>query len=228
MILARWRIRLWLALALLGLVWAESGQLRWVGELHSVVGLGQDEARIQLASLRPLSHLYGLGPAAGRDGEITVFDSQLSFARMDQGVPHVSADWQVGAAFLVYVQVAEWQEQASLQVDSLADLDRQLLPLAGEKPMAFRLTGRVEVADLHIIDRRGRPALGHEANRKLRATFQLKDEIVECFGVYSLHHQGILTHHGSNLHLHVRNQSGDLSGHLDELRLAQARLWLPK
>ncbi|MBS2036831.1 acetolactate decarboxylase [bacterium] len=221
------RFRFLLAfLALFAAAMAQEGQLHWVGNLHSVVGLGQDQARIQLASLRGLSHLYGFGPATGRNGEVSLFDGQLSVARMAQGQPSVSSDWDASASLLAYVQVADWREQKNFHLTDLDELDRQLHPLSGREPLAFRITGSARKVVFHILDRQGRPALGHEANRKIQVPFQLTDEPVECFGIYSQHHQGILTHRGSNLHIHMRTRDGRLSGHLDQLQMTEGSLWL--
>ncbi|MFN8614081.1 MAG: acetolactate decarboxylase [Vulcanimicrobiota bacterium] len=221
------RLRFLLAfLPLFAVALAQDGQLHRIGDLHSVVGLGQDQARIQLSSLRHLPHLYGFGPAAGRDGEVSLFDGQLSVARMNQGQSSVSADWDASACLLAYVQVAHWREQKNFQLTDLDDLDRQLQPLSGQQPLAFRITGCARKVDFHILDRQGRPALGHEANKQIQIPFQLRDEPVECFGIYSEHHQGILTHRGSNLHIHVRTRDGRLSGHLDQLQMTEGSLWL--
>lgn len=209
------------------LVQAQTWRLKWVGELHTVVGQGQDQARVELSSLRDLPHLYALGPATGRDGEVSIFDGQLFFAQMKDGSASVSPNWQGSAAFLAFAQVSDWVDRSDVQVSGLGELDRQLAALVPEQPLVFRLRGLAKSALIHIIDRRGRTALGHEANRKLGVPFQLKDEPVECFGVYSLHHEGILTHHGSHLHVHLRTLDGRLAGHLDQLEMESGNLATP-
>ena len=58
------------------------------------------------------------------------------------------------------------------------------------------------------------------STRGLEPRPALDDTAVRLVGVYSEHHHGVFTHHGTNMHIHVLTEDGRQSGHLDSLRLA--------
>ena len=47
-------------------------QVKWVGELHKVMMLGEDAGIISLDTLAGKPHVYAIGPVEGLNGEITV------------------------------------------------------------------------------------------------------------------------------------------------------------
>jgi hypothetical protein len=208
-------------------------EVKWVGELHTVM-MGDDKAVIALDSLELGKGFYALGPVEGMDGEITVFDGEPSIAMVVEGQPRIQSTMHVKAALLIWTRVAKW---ASVPLPptlrSLDDLDVFVGKAARDHgfnptaPFPFRVTARLEAGRMHILDRRGRPVRGHEDHDKIQMTIPLAGTMVEMLGFWSDHHQGVLTHMGSNMHVHARTIDDKLSGHVDEVSIVSGQLWLP-
>lgn len=208
-------------------------EVKWVGELRKVM-MGDDQAVIALDSLEPGKGFYALGPVEGMDGEITVFDGEPSIATVVEGQPRIRSTTHIKAALLIWTRVARW---ASVPLPptlrSLDDLDAFAGKAARDQgldpnaPFPFRVTARLEAGRMHILDRRGRAVRGHEDHDRIRMTIPLAGTMVEMLGFRSDHHQGVLTHMGSNMHVHARTIDDRLSGHVDEVSIASGQLWLP-
>jgi acetolactate decarboxylase len=206
-----------------------SYSVHWVGEQRKMVQTGDDRGVIELASLKGSGHLYALGPVEGRDGEITVLDGDPLITTIRAGRPQLEHSWSLKAAFLVYANVPTWRLAGTVPVASLQELESVLLAKAqGHKtPFPFRLSGRCRSISMHVLDRRGRPALGHHQHDVIKATFNYQDTEVELLGFWSDQHHGVFTHMDSNLHLHGRTADGSMAGHVDEVEFESAKLWLP-
>src|ERR1041385_851566 len=99
--------------------------VKWTGELHKVMMLGEDAGIIALDSLRDLPHLYAIGPVEGLNGEITVFDSEPVIGVVRDGKPVVERTFAVRAPLLVWAQVSNWiKVPIPASVVTLADLDK--------------------------------------------------------------------------------------------------------
>ena len=209
-------------------------EVKWVGELHKVMMEGQDAGVISLESLGGGADLYALGPLEGSNGEISVFAGDPFIATIRDGAPHVEHSSSVRAPLLVWTRVKAWRSVALPEtVKSLEELDRfvaQSAAAAGSElaaPFPFRVTGRVQKLALHIVNRQGREAKGHEAHDKIKVVLPVEDADVELLGFWSDQHEGIFTHRGSHVHVHGRTVDDKLSGHVDEVVFATGQLWLP-
>ena len=209
-------------------------EVKWVGELHKVMMEGEDAGVISLDSLGGGAKLYALGPLEGSNGEITVFAGDPFIATIRDGVPHIEHSASVQAPLLVWAEVESWTPMALPEnVKSLEDLDRFVAERAAvdgsglEAPFPFRVTGRVEKMSMHIVNRQGREAKGHEAHDKIKVMLPVESAEVELLGFWSDRHEGVFTHRGSHVHVHGRTTDDKLSGHVDEVVLAAGQLWLP-
>lgn len=200
------------------------------GAMRRIMQDGNLSAAVSLDTL-DRTHLYALGPVAGLQGEIAVFDGRVYVAhKRGNGVDTSSAS--PAAAMLVYSRVQRWKESpmgdtaaglAAVQSAIEAAAKQQGFDL--EKPFVFRITGRL-TGRAHVIHWEEGAEYTME-NHKQFAVSQPIDAPV-LIGFYSRHHAGVFTHHSSLLHLHVVNPETGYVGHVDELRLgADARLALP-
>ncbi len=80
---------------------------------------------------------------------------------------------------------------------------------------------------MHIVNRQGRPVGGHTEHESIQFPLSIEDTAVELIGFWPDRHQRILTHMGSNIHVHGRTADARLSGHVDEVRFISGELWLP-
>ena len=198
--------------------------------------LGGDlRGHVALEPLSSLPHLYALGPLEGVRGEVSIFRSEPSIARIEGDAVVTASTWSVRACFLVWAQVPLWSERTPRY--PLADLDaieREAVALARrtgldpDRPFPFRVEGTVVEVTLHVLDKRD--DLRHDPERHERAKVRrtLSGTTVELIGFHSRHHRGVFTPRESNVHAHVRNADGRISGHLETIALAPgARLAVP-
>lgn len=213
---------------------ARAYEVKWVGEMHKVMMMGEDQGIISLASLKNRPNLYALGPVEGLNGEITVFNSQPSIATIRDGKPVVENTSNVQAPLLVYAQVAKWSEIAiPARVQTAGDLSTFVESSARQAgldmsaPIPFRVTAHMLEIQMHIVNRQGRDAKGKEAHEAIEVKIPLTHAMVELIGFWSDKHGGVFTHMGETTHIHGRTTDGKISGHVDSFKIASGQLLLP-
>ena len=208
--------------------------VRWIGAQRDVLG-GDLRGHGELGALSTVSHLYALGPLEELRGEVSIFDSAPSIARIEQGRVVTAVRWSVRACFLVWAEVPEWSERTPDPVPADLDgIERAAVTLAGEagldpsRPLPFRIRGTAVEATFHVLDKRDDLPHNPERHEEAKVRRILKHTPVELIGFYSRQHRGIFTPQESNVHVHLRTEDGQISGHLEAIRLAQgARLAVP-
>ena len=198
--------------------------------------LGGDlRGHVALETLSSVPHLYGVGPLEGLRGEVSIFASVPSIARIAQDRVVTAVSWSERACFLVWAQVPAWSERdAGVTPGGLEDIEREVVSFAREcgldpeRPLPFRARVTALETTLHVLDKRD--GLPHDPERheqaKVRRTLQ--HAAVELIGFYSRQHRGIFTPRESNVHVHLRTEDGRISGHLEAIRLAAgARIGVP-
>ena len=157
-----------------------ANEVKWVGELHKVMMLGEDAGIIGLDTLRGKPHMYAIGPVEGLNGEITVFDGEPFIGVVRDGKPAVEHTFAVRAPLLVWAQVEKWNEvEIPSSVQSLAELDRYVSEAAKKAgidttaPFPFRVTAHTHEIAMHIVNRQGREAAGHEGHEAIKVNIPL-------------------------------------------------------
>lgn len=201
--------------------------VRVVGALRAIMMQGDLSAHLALDSLTKQPHLYGLGPVADLQGEIMLVDSKPYVCRVQQGKPVTRLDSSARAAMLVYASVPRWKTVlVQATVSSFADLEKQLdgwcrtNGIDGSEPFPFRLSGIVTKATYHVIDWKAGATHTLDNHKQFAYTSTLSNTPVELLGFYSNQHQGVFTHHTTNLHIHLMNADRTLVGHLDDLTIS--------
>lgn len=205
-----------------------------IGAVKQVKKLGQLDGQVQLDTLTG-QNLYGLGPVAHLQGEILLWNDTAYVSEVIGGKGTVKITPTVQAPFLVYTSVAKWGgeqiiSQPITALDQLQQIVEQLTLAAGrslDEPFSFTLKGKAQKITYHVMDKpeeqvEHNPGLHQKAKR----FFTLADEEVTLLGFYSRHHQGVFTHHGSFIHVHVINQTRTKMGHLDKLDIQPSELSL--
>ena len=187
-----------------------------------------------------MPHLYGLGPLEGLRGEVSIFGSMPSIARIEREMVVTAASWRARACFLVWAQVPAWFERSFDQSKEAipADLDgieREVVALVLEagldpdRPLPFRVRATAVEATLHVLDKRDGQPHNPERHEQAKVRRTLEHAAVELVGFYSRHHRGIFTPGESNVHVHLQTEDGRISGHLETIRLAPgARIAVPE
>ncbi len=194
------------------------------GTLRNIMLKGDLSAHLTLDSLIKQPHLYGLGPVAGLQGELLLFDSNPYVCRVEQGQPATHQDASASAAMLVYASVPRWKAvSVRAKVSNFADLEQQLQNwcrahgIDGSEPFPFRLSGSVSRVSYHIIDWKEGATHTTDNHKQFAYSGTLTNAPVELLGFYSNRHQGVFTHHTTNLHIHLMNADRTLVGHLDDI-----------
>lgn len=208
------------------------------GAQRETIMEGKRDSVIELAALPSSNGLIALGPIEGLTGEITIIDGKVSLARVAaDGSLMASNERDVGAPFLVWADVrGEWTEialppntQTLAALETFVGEQGQAAGLEGAFP--FKVTGRPDRVSLHVL--KADPAKPHpagmDAHKDIQAHFEIVSMPVTLAGFYSRKHQGVFTHMGSNSHVHVVADSGDLSGHAQEVEFGTGAftLFLP-
>lgn len=202
-----------------------------VGVMREVMREGRTEARAALADhLAPGT--MALGALTGLQGEFLI----------DAGTPWVAIDTPdavpapagTTATLLTAATVARWREVA---LGGVADLDalataienaQGAAPPAGEI-LPFTLDGRGSVR-LHVA-RGGCPHDPALPAERQPAWWSGEDVALRLVGFYVRDREGVVTHMGTPLHVHVLATGADgrrRTGHVEQLSLAAGgRLQLP-
>lgn len=205
------------------------------GALQTMMRMGDLRGVIALDTLQYVPHLFALGALENLKGEVLIYDGKAFVATVQSSSVVVTRDFNHKAALLVYTQIENWREiEVPPEVQSAAEFEALLLQKAEQRglkldePLPFRLEGKASV-DWHVIDwAAGDTIHTHEKHRTSGLHGHLENEAVEILGFYSNKHHGIFTHRGSNLHLHVKTASGNLTAHVDEIANLQAlKLLMP-
>jgi acetolactate decarboxylase len=209
-------------------------EVRWSGELKNVMMNGDLRGTIELESLATLPHVYAVGALEGLQGEVTILDSSVSIAVVEDGKVVVSELQEGKACTLVFAQVRQWKEwPLPKSTESLHHLESFLVEAATKegidvsRPFPFLVKGKVAEANYHVLRHPGDLEDPHDLHDKAQVEYVLKNSSVELLGFYSDKHMGIFTC-GGNLHVHLRSGDGKTSGHLDAVALGDnMRLFLP-
>jgi alpha-acetolactate decarboxylase len=206
----------------------QSNVVHVAGNLRDIMMRGKSESVIDLQNLQGLENLYALGAVEHLDGEIMIWDGEPRISKViDDSVVTLST-FKSGAALLVYAQVSKWKEVTVTDDLDLTSLQRMLQQAAEEnqlsQPFPFLIRGEVHELSAHVITNASEGKHEHHDGFSL----SIRNEPIELIGFYSDHHHGVFTHHGTNIHMHVRNKDKSLVGHVDDIKIKkQSVLLLP-
>lgn len=197
------------------------------GALRNIIINGDIGAKIDLRDLQNQRHLYALGALENLSGEILIFDGNPYVTSVKDNVVSMDQTFNHFATLLVYTRQQYWQEiEVADGFETLEALESFIAQLAIEQslsqnqPFPFLIRGKVKSAQWHIIDwPEGDLVHTHEKHKASGLRGTMEYETVEILGFYSDQHHGIISHHTTNMHLHIKNQTGEIAGHLDELSL---------
>ena len=209
------------------------------GSLREIIHQGRIEGRVPLARALARPHAYALGARGRLDGEFIVVDGHVTESRPDGrgGVRSAAYDAaRDSAALLVVAHVSAWRDIMVARPIPIASLPDTLAARAGafglpsSGPFPFLIEGPVTGLAWHVADG-SKLAPGpstHEAHAKAAVRGGAAAVSAEFVGFYSDHHQGVFTHHDSDVHIHVLVRDRGIAAHVDSLCVAPgARIRLP-
>lgn len=204
-----------------------------VGEMRTVMQKGDLSAAFDLRKLSKSKHVYALGPVEGLRGEITIWDSKPSIARISDGQIQISDQFDVNACFLVYARVESWHEMPiSDEVQTLEQLEAFIAKAAkqhkldGARPFPFAIKGKFARVSFHVVNKADNLPHNREQHERIKVHFTTANVPGRMIGFYSDRHHGVFTHHGSNVHIHFISDDGKQSGHVESLKVGPGSILL--
>jgi acetolactate decarboxylase len=198
------------------------------GGMRDVLRLGNTQSRISFAEMRQQPHAIGVGALTELQGEITIFDGQIFVATTPDGISAstTSGDTNLGSATLMTLaHVEKWHHDSlpdSLPLEQAIEKVALSRGIDSERPFPFIIEGVASSYELHVINGFcpiATPDLAPE-DQPWRA--QGESTALKVIGFFARDQHGVMTHHGSNLHIHAIIGDGDetISGHLDAVQMA--------
>lgn len=205
-----------------------------VGAMRNVMWKGQLQGVIDLDTITNRQHLYGLGPVEYLSGELMIVEGvAYQSSVLTDTTMKVAKTYKARAPFFVYAHVGAWKQQdLPDSIQDLQQLERYLDGLTKTmiRPFAFRLTGEVESATLHVVNLpKGASVSSPEQAHQGQTDYYLSDTEVEILGFFSTQHKGVFTHHDTFMHMHLIKGDKTAMGHLDNARFRKGamKLYLP-
>ena len=212
----------------------ENSEVTVTGRMRDVMWQGKLAASIRLDTL-DMEHAYGLGPVAYLKGEILLLDGiAYRSTVLDDKTMQVEDNFKGGAPFFGYAKITDWESQKlPSAINTLTQLESHLDKLAPElpEPFFFRLKCAVQSAVIHVVNLpEGSIVRSPDEAHQGLTKYPVEDKEVEILGFYSTRHKAILTHHDTNMHLHLITADKQQMGHVDvlEIKAGSAELLLPK
>jgi len=206
-----------------------------IGEMRKVMREGNLAASIDLTTLAKKKHLYALGPLEGLRGEVTIWDSSPSISRVESTKIVTSDSFQNKACFLVYAFVAKWKELPipgdvtdGEKLDKWLDKTASAQGVNVNRPFPFLIKDAPRKLAYHIVNKTDDSPHTPDKHEAVKVKFILENTSIKLLGFYSDSHQGIFTHHDSNVHMHMITSDGKQSGHVESILFSgKAVLLLP-
>lgn len=199
------------------------------GALKAMFHQGQTQAMVNLAGLNKHPGLYAVGALEHLSGEVTAYDGQLylSYPEGEHGRTIAPTSTTEGATLLVTASVEEWVSVTTPTAISFAQLDQRIAEMAAstgldlEQRIPFRIEGKVEQLQYHIIDGSKLKDGGTSHKDHLAASIQVDAGAVDAklVGFFSKHDQRVFTHMGSTTHVHCIIDQPLATGHVDHVVL---------
>ena len=211
----------YLSVFILSFIFQSLQQVEIYGSLGEIMHNGDVSGKVRLNLLGPLENRYGVGAVAGLDGEILIYEGEVFVTRYDDNLLSLDKSSDVEAALLAITRVPEWQEiEVTMNLDDHKAVESFVAKMLSEKginsdgAVPFKLSTENGYVNWHIIrpPEKGKDHKDAAKRGKYNGSFN-------TFGIYSTHHEGIITHKGSNAHIHFINEDKTLAAHVDEIAI---------
>ena len=223
------------------------GLVEYRGSQKSIFETGKAEGVVPLAAMSGSAATFGVGAAAGLDGEITVLRGSPYVTKMRGGAYALDHDPTQSAVFAVWTTQSQWLEQAiPADVVTYQDLQRFVKDRAIAAgidvaiPFPFLLGGTPAEVKWHInVDRTEARPIDRQLFAKSKESFVAVNQAMDIVGFYSEHHPGIFISvlapgirdkdAKNAIHIHMVTRDGKSAGHIDDVVLSKGmKLFLPK
>jgi Alpha-acetolactate decarboxylase len=225
----------------------QEGRVSYAGAQSDLFASGKAQPMVSVAEMARDSDCYGLGAAAGLDGEITVLAGKPFVAKVRGDTYVIDHRLDHDAAFAVWARQTAWRDEP-VPAEVVGYLDLQLFikaraaaaGIASAQPFPFRLVGSPREVKWHInVDRTEGKPITPDLFAKSKMNYVARGQAMEIIGFYSESHAGVFISAyaravkpesgvGNAMHIHFVARDGTATGHIDDLVLdGGMRLLLP-
>jgi acetolactate decarboxylase len=202
-------------------------EVEQVGAMREVMREGHTEPRIRLADAVARPNAYAVGALAGLNGEITIADGDVWVARVaGDGIQVTGPTLVEGdeATLLAVSHVAQWVQVGigstleGAQLEAFIEHAARDRGLDLARPFPFVIEGDATEVDLHVVN-------GYCPDARDPATIDTepwrwsldRSSRILLVGFYAPDAAGVMTHHGTSLHVHaiMQREGGTITGHVD-------------
>ncbi|MCB0737599.1 MAG: decarboxylase [Bacteroidetes bacterium] len=206
------------------------------GALKNFMHKNDLSAKVDLQKFNDVEHYYALGALENLKGEILFYDSKVFISVFmpgeEKSLIRVSNTRQNKAALLVGAQVNNWSTtEIPAEIKSYEQLESFVESAAFENgvdtsaPFPFLLEGTMDTLGWHIINWPENDSVHtHQKHQTSGAHDWHTKYECQILGFYSKHHHAVFTHHTTNMHMHFKNTTGSLAGHVDKLALGEGTI----
>lgn len=196
------------------------------GVVQEVMRDGKTEARAALQQFASPGW-YAVGAVAGLQGEILIDDGEALVARTAATVVEPAAPGDQ-ATLLTAAQVPAWREflvDRAIDLDELPELLLAQVPAVASAttPLPFLVEGTMTELELHVV-RGSCPHAAPKPGTQPADRWSIpagQEASVKLVGFFVRGQEGVITHHGSTLHVHAHVATPQRAmGHVDAGRLA--------
>jgi len=213
-----------LLIALSRLIFAQNVENH--GTLMTVMH-GDLNSHFNLQQIQDQQNIYGLGAVAGLKGEITVLNSKPYITYVKEGQVFMDSSFNHNAALFFHSKVNNWVTDSIRSAIDIAGLGKIISEKRRktEGALPLLINANVQSLNWHVVDwPKGDTVHTHQKHKKSGLHGTINNQQVTIVGFYSTHHQGILTHMNSNMHLHFVTDDKKLAGHVDDFVIKKAVL----
>ncbi len=227
----------------------KAGLVEYIGAQKKIFTTGDLNGTIDFKFFKGKKHLYCVGPAAGLDGEVTIWDSKPYVAKVRNNRIIVDHTFNNKGLFLVWAQVPHWRSipipsnvKTYVQLQRFVEEQALLSGIDITEPFPFQVIGTpVEIkGHVNVNKIYGIRPITKKLFVRSKKFLVLRHQPVYIIGFYSTKHYGIFISayapaikRGSGIknavHMHFIAPKIGLAGHIDNIILGKGMvLRLPR
>jgi acetolactate decarboxylase len=196
------------------------------GGMRDALRMGNTQSRVTFEEISSKPHAFAVGALTNLEGEITIVDGQILVATTLDGVTAFSTTGLAdqSATLLTVAYVENWAKDTipeNMDFESAVETVAKRNGVDVDKPFPFYMHAIKSSFDMHVIN--GFCPIASLDLPKEDQPWRLhgKETDILVVGFFAKNQEGVMTHHGSNIHMHGIVTSGKevVSGHLDTIEV---------
>ncbi len=211
-------------------------EVQQFGGMRSALRLGNTSSQITFEDINSSPHAFGVGALTDLEGEITVVDGQIIVAKTEDGIRAISStsnNSNDSATLLTLAYVDEWREYkfpSSMNFEDAVESVAAAHGIDTNTPFPFYILATTEAYEMHVINGFC-PVITPDLEPKDQPwRLHGVETTLLIVGFFAKNQEGVMTHHGSSVHIHGIDTSRNemVSGHLDSVAVQEgSTIFLP-